>query len=75
MTAYTLFILGQALALNIETLIVTRFFSGFFAVAPPTVAGGKYSIFQYSFPQHVVRRHCGYLASSWTRSSDDSLHR
>lgn len=44
MTAYTLFILGQALALNIETLIVTRFFSGFFAVAPPTVAGGKHSI-------------------------------
>ena len=49
MTAYTLFILGQALAPNIETLIVTRFFSGFFAVAPPTVTGGKYSIFEYSF--------------------------
>jgi len=45
MTAYTLFILGQALALNIETLIVTRIFSGFFAVAPITVTGGKYSTF------------------------------
>ncbi|THV03329.1 MFS polyamine transporter [Dendrothele bispora CBS 962.96] len=37
---YTLFILGQALAPNIQTLLVTRFFSGFFAVAPLTVGGG-----------------------------------
>jgi hypothetical protein len=42
MTGYTLFILGQALAPNIETLLVTRFFSGFFAVAPLTNSGGKY---------------------------------
>lgn len=40
MTAYTLFFLGQALAPNIETLLVTRFFGGFFAVAPLTIAGG-----------------------------------
>ncbi|KIM38587.1 hypothetical protein M413DRAFT_447793 [Hebeloma cylindrosporum] len=40
MLAYTLFILGQALAPNIETLLVTRFFSGFFAVAPLTNSGG-----------------------------------
>ena len=41
MTAYTLSILGQALAPNIETLLVARFFSGFFAVAPLTNSGGK----------------------------------
>ncbi|KAF9556864.1 MFS polyamine transporter [Agrocybe pediades] len=40
MAMYTLFILGQALAQNIETLLVTRFFSGFFAVAPLTNSGG-----------------------------------
>jgi DHA1 family multidrug resistance protein-like MFS transporter len=42
MTAYTLFQLGQVFAQNIETLLVTRFFSGFFAVAPPTNFGGKF---------------------------------
>ncbi|KAF8340247.1 MFS polyamine transporter [Amanita rubescens] len=40
MTLYTLFILGQALAKNIPTLLVTRFFSGFFGVAPLINAGG-----------------------------------
>ncbi|KAF9069463.1 major facilitator superfamily domain-containing protein [Rhodocollybia butyracea] len=40
MTLYTLFILGQALAPNIQTLLVTRFFSGFFAVAPLSIGGG-----------------------------------
>jgi len=40
MVAYTLFFLGQALAPNIETLLVTRFWGGFFAVAPLTIAGG-----------------------------------
>jgi len=40
MIAYTLFHLGQALAQNIETLLVTRFFAGFFAVAPLTNCGG-----------------------------------
>lgn len=38
--AYTLFHLGQALAPNIQTLLVTRFFGGFFACAPLTNAGG-----------------------------------
>ncbi|KAF5371182.1 hypothetical protein D9758_004213 [Tetrapyrgos nigripes] len=37
---YTLFILGQALAPNIQTLLITRFFSGFFGVTPLTVGGG-----------------------------------
>ena len=40
MVCYTLFIIGQALAQNIETLLVTRFFSGFFACAPLTNSGG-----------------------------------
>ncbi|KAF8070036.1 MFS general substrate transporter [Lyophyllum atratum] len=40
MTCYTLFHLGQALAPNIETLLVTRFLSGFFAAAPITNCGG-----------------------------------
>ncbi|KAJ3921057.1 MFS polyamine transporter [Lentinula edodes] len=40
MSAYTLFILGQVFAPNIQTLLVTRFFSGFFAVAPLTIGGG-----------------------------------
>jgi len=40
MTIYTLFHLGQALAPNIATLLVTRFLSGVFAVAPLTNCGG-----------------------------------
>ncbi|KAF8154437.1 MFS polyamine transporter [Crassisporium funariophilum] len=40
MIMYTLFHLGQALAQNIETLLITRFLSGFFAVAPLTNCGG-----------------------------------
>ncbi|KAK0217527.1 MFS polyamine transporter [Armillaria nabsnona] len=40
MTVYTLFHLGQALAQNIQTLMICRFFGGFFAVGPLTVNGG-----------------------------------
>ncbi|KAJ3535277.1 hypothetical protein NMY22_g6556 [Coprinellus aureogranulatus] len=40
MFMYTIFHLGQALAQNIETLLVTRFISGFFACAPLTNSGG-----------------------------------
>jgi len=40
MIIYTLFFLGQALARNIETLLVTRFLSGVFACAPLTNSGG-----------------------------------
>ncbi|KAH9965340.1 MFS polyamine transporter [Russula dissimulans] len=39
-TAFTLFHLGQALAQNMSTLIVTRFLSGFFASAPLNNSGG-----------------------------------
>lgn len=42
MIVYTLFILGQALAQNMQTLLVTRFLSGFFAVAPVNNAGGMW---------------------------------
>ncbi|KIL58566.1 hypothetical protein M378DRAFT_86356 [Amanita muscaria Koide BX008] len=40
MVLYTLFHLGQALAPNIQTLLITRFLSGFFGVAPLTNSGG-----------------------------------
>ncbi|KAI0322106.1 MFS polyamine transporter [Amylostereum chailletii] len=40
MALYTIFHLGQALAQNIETLLITRFLSGFFACAPLTNSGG-----------------------------------
>ncbi|CCF52968.1 putative mfs-multidrug-resistance transporter [Ustilago hordei] len=40
MLMYTLFILGQALAKNPETLFITRFISGVCAAAPLTNAGG-----------------------------------
>jgi len=41
MIIYTLFHPGQALAHNIETLLVIRFLSAFFAAAPLTSIGGK----------------------------------
>jgi DHA1 family multidrug resistance protein-like MFS transporter len=41
MAVYTLFYIGQARAPNIQTLLVTRFLSGFFSVAPLTNCGGK----------------------------------
>lgn len=44
MTCYTLFHLGQALAPNMQTLLVTRFLGGLFAVAPLTNCGGKCSV-------------------------------
>ncbi|KAF5372326.1 hypothetical protein D9615_009282 [Tricholomella constricta] len=40
MSCYTLFHLGQALAPNIQTLLITRYICGFFAVAPLTNCGG-----------------------------------
>ena len=40
LTCFTLFHLGQALGKNIETFLVTRFFCGFFGVAPFTICGG-----------------------------------
>ena len=40
LSLYTLFILGQPLAKNMETLLITRFLSAFFASAPLTNCGG-----------------------------------
>jgi MFS family permease len=40
MISYGLFILGQALAPNIQTILVSRFFSGFFGVSPVISSGG-----------------------------------
>lgn len=40
LVCYTILHLGQALAPNIETLLATRFLSGFFAVSPLTNCGG-----------------------------------
>lgn len=40
MICYTLFHLGQALAPNIETLLITRFLGGFFAIAPMISSAG-----------------------------------
>jgi MFS transporter, DHA1 family, multidrug resistance protein len=37
---YTLFHLGQVLTRNMTTIIITRFFGGFFASAPLTTSGG-----------------------------------
>ena len=37
---YTMFHLGQALAKNMQTLLVTRFLCGFFACAPLAIGGG-----------------------------------
>ncbi|KZT25535.1 MFS general substrate transporter [Neolentinus lepideus HHB14362 ss-1] len=39
-TAFTLLHLGEALAHNMQTLLVSRFLGGFFAVAPMTTCGG-----------------------------------
>ncbi|KAJ7480336.1 MFS polyamine transporter [Mycena galericulata] len=40
MSVYSILHLGQALAQNVETLLITRFLGGFFAVAPLVNAGG-----------------------------------
>jgi DHA1 family multidrug resistance protein-like MFS transporter len=40
LSMYTLLHLGQALAQNMQTIIITRFFAGFFACAPLTNSGG-----------------------------------
>lgn len=40
LSLYVMFHLGQALAHNMETLLITRFLSGFFACAPLTMGGG-----------------------------------
>ena len=43
MVLYTLFHLGQALATNIQVLLITRFFAGFFAAAPLNNVAGVFA--------------------------------
>jgi MFS transporter, DHA1 family, multidrug resistance protein len=43
LSLYTLFHLGHALARNMMTIIITRFFAGFFACAPLTTSGGVFA--------------------------------
>ncbi|KAH9944642.1 MFS general substrate transporter [Amylocystis lapponica] len=57
---YTLFHLGQALAPNIESLLITRFLSGFFAVSPLTNTGGL--IFDIWDPIHRGHGTCLFIA-------------
>ena len=40
MVLYTISHIGQALANNTQTFLITRFFAGFFAAAPLNNAGG-----------------------------------
>lgn len=44
MICSTLFILGQSLATNVETLLITRFLAGVFASAPLTNCSGLYLV-------------------------------
>jgi len=75
MVTYTLLILGQALAKNIQTLLITRFLSGFFAVAPLTAAGGEeYLNHIIAGPNIFSRSHCRHLASCRSWSSNKFVH-
>jgi MFS family permease len=62
MIAFTLLQLGQALARNIETLLVTRFLSAFFAAAPLTIFGGEMIMV------HILVSHTptGFLTDIWS---------
>ena len=87
MFAYTLFHLGQALAHNIESLLVCRFFSGFFGVAPLAVDGGKseallarlprpnhmYDVLKVYLPTYGLPQACLLPASSLDLYSRRSL--
>lgn len=43
LSLYSIFHLGQALAQNMLTIVLTRFFAGFFACAPLTTSGGVFA--------------------------------
>jgi DHA1 family multidrug resistance protein-like MFS transporter len=65
MVLYTLFYIGQALAPNIQTLLVTRFFSGFFSIAPLTNCGGKqfYPLYKFTENSNFL---IGVIADIWS---------
>ena len=65
MVFYTLFYVGQALAPNIQTLLVTRFLSGFFSVAPLTNCGGKQFFLLYMLTGGI-KLIIGVIADVWS---------
>lgn len=65
MSCYTLFHLGQALAQNIQTLMICRFFGGFFAVAPLTICGGMFSMHEPRAFSYVSSLFLGVIADVW----------
>ena len=76
MVPYTIFHIGQALAPNIQTLLVTRFLSGLFSVAPLTNCGGTHFAVLYKFTGKLYvfdRRYRGYLVCCWTRACNQSF--
>ena len=67
MVLYTLFYIGQALAPNIQTLLVTRFLSGFFSVAPLTNCGGKQFSPLYKLTVQTIKiLSIGVIADIWS---------
>jgi DHA1 family multidrug resistance protein-like MFS transporter len=58
MVAFTLLHLGQSLAPNMTTLLVTRFLAGFFGAAPLSNCAGTSSPYSY----HSVRSQEFFLA-------------
>jgi MFS transporter, DHA1 family, multidrug resistance protein len=63
MTCYTLLHLGQALAPNIQTLLITRFFGGLFAVAPLTNCGGMLLFWTNDY--RCAENTAGVIADIW----------
>ena len=76
MVLYTLFHIGQALAPNIQTLLVTRFLSGLFSVAPLTNCGGTHFAVLCKLTGKLYifdRCYRGYLVRCWTRACNQSF--
>jgi hypothetical protein len=51
---YTILHLGQALAQNIQTMLISRFLGGFFAVAPLVNGGGSYRFIPALNPRLMI---------------------
>lgn len=66
MICSTLFVLGQALAPNIQTLLITRLLAGVFASAPLTNCGGPYlNISRYCIVCADDSGRAGVMADIW----------
>ena len=66
MIVYNLLYLGQALAHNIQTLLVTRFLCGFCVVAPLTIGSGKQFCPLYDFTGKLSVFNTGIIADIWS---------